>query len=144
MKIFFIVLLSMVAVYIPASYAENITVCSSLDSITTANPLFALNNKGIPLVNGLVSLPAPGKCVSMALTNKSREFLVGKHVQVMFSVAPALVPILIGTVTFDSVGDFDNCQVNIEYTTYIAFAVKARAAKGCLSKEPIKTFYFEQ
>ncbi|MCK5820201.1 MAG: hypothetical protein KAH18_13405 [Psychromonas sp.] len=133
MRTFIIVLLSTVIFYIPALYAENVTLCNSPDSITKANPQIQLRYNETPIMTERwIKLPAPGKCVSVSLDN-SRTYFSGKQLDVYFSYSSALMNFNIGNVTFDNAADFDNCMLDVQYISSSPVGFRARAGKGCLS-----------
>ncbi|MCK5819202.1 MAG: hypothetical protein KAH18_08090 [Psychromonas sp.] len=131
MKKFIIVLLSLAAFYISASYAESVNVCASNDSISTDLPQFRLQNNRVAITNyEWNSLPIHGKCTTLKLI-KNRASLVGKKIDVLFTTQPGVLNQNIGNVTFNSLAEFDDCQVSIQYISYSRLSVKARASKVC-------------
>lgn len=140
MNKFIIVLLSMATFYIPASYADKVTICASPDSIDTENPNIELVYIDHPMMVGAwKSLPDAGKCTSYDLVN-SRAYVSGKNLQVMFSMDSWPTSFHIGDVTFDNPADFDNCMVDVQYLYWSMLKIKVRAGKGCLSLKPTIPF----
>ncbi|MCK5818901.1 MAG: hypothetical protein KAH18_06530 [Psychromonas sp.] len=140
MKKLIIVLLSIAIFYIPASYAEKVTVCASPDSIDSQTPTVQLLYNSVPMISGgWKNLPAAGKCESYDLVN-SRAYVSEKKLQVMFHMSSWPASFHIGDVTFDNPADFDNCMVNVQYLYWSLLKIKVRAGKGCLSLKPTIPF----
>ncbi|MCK5818902.1 MAG: hypothetical protein KAH18_06535 [Psychromonas sp.] len=141
----FIILLLTLGIYIPCSYADNITVCTTPNSITTGWPKVELEYFGQSLTTNIrYALPPPGECATEALYVETRLSLVGKSIDVTFTVGTGTLKYDIGNVTFNSVADFDQCHILIEYLNYASFTPKARASKACTStanKTPFKLIH---
>lgn len=140
MKKFILLLVGVVVFYIPISYGDVIDVCTSKNSSTNQQPTYALriNDKAITKL-GSYAIPAPGKCDSIQLA-LSREDLVKKTIHVMFWTTLG-VPQDIGTLSFDSVLEFESCEVYIEYIS-LGLYYKARGDQSCSSSKKVKLQHF--
>ena len=133
MKKFIILLISIMVFFIPIAYGrDTVGICTSEDSSTAWEPAFRLNVNKESITKGeLYYLPDPGTCRSASL-RIPREKLVKKIIHVGFEIDFDITTHDIGTLSFDSIADFESCEVYIKYISGI-FSYKARASKVCTS-----------